>query len=150
MRQRFQAYLLVSVVFASFCMAEFQVHTYTAGDQKNVDIAADSLGGSVVVWSSYLQDGSSNGVFAQRFDPNFSPIGEESQINVASSGNQTEPAVAMDAAAGFVATWHGPGAAEQDREDIFARRFDTNGEPLGDEFLVNSLTADRQRYPSVA
>ncbi len=150
MRQRFPVYLLISVVFVSVCGAEFQVNTHTSNEQKNADIAADSLGGFVVVWSSYLQDGSSNGIFAQRFDQNFSPIGEESQMNVASSGNQTEPAVAMDAAAGFVATWHGPGAAEQDREDIFARRFDTNGEPLGDEFLVNSLTADRQRYPSVA
>jgi hypothetical protein len=131
-------------------MAEFQVNTHTTGDQKNTDIAADPLGGFVVVWSSYGQDGSSNGVFAQRFDPNSSPIGEESQINVASSGNQTEPAVAMDAAAGFVVTWQGPGTLEQDREDIFARRFDPNREPLGDDFLVNSLTVDRQRYPSVA
>ncbi|MHC4240217.1 MAG: hypothetical protein ACYSUC_10770 [Planctomycetota bacterium] len=150
MKQIFPAYLLVSMVLGPVFAVEFQVNTRTTGDQKNVDIAMDSLGGSVVVWSSYGQDGSSNGIFAQRFDPNFSPIGEESQINVASSGNQTEPAVAMDVAAGFVVAWHGPAPVEQDREDIFARRFGPNGRPLGDEFLVNSNTNDRQRYPAVA
>lgn len=150
MRQRYPVYLLISVVFASVCGAELQVNTHTANDQKNADIAGDPLGGFVLVWSSYLQDGSSNGIFAQRFDPNFSPIGEESQINATSSGNQTEPAVAINAAAGFVVAWHGPAPVELDSEDIFARRFDPNGEPIGDEFLVNSLTADSQLYPSVA
>ncbi|MEA3226459.1 MAG: hypothetical protein U9Q07_10960 [Planctomycetota bacterium] len=150
MKQTFLAYLLVSVVFGSVCAAEFQINTHTTYDQKNAAIAMDQAGGFVVVWSSYLQDGSSNGIFAQRFDPNCSPIGEESQINVTSSGNQAEPAVATDAAAGFVVTWHGPAPVEQDREDIFARRFDPNGGPLGDEFLVNSNTSDRQLYPSAA
>jgi hypothetical protein len=150
MRKGFLAYLLISVVFGSVCRAEFQVNTHTAGDQKNVDIAVDSLGSLVVVWTSYLQDGSSNGVFAQRFDPNFSPAGEESPVNTTTVGNQTEAAVAMDAEGNFVIAWHGPGLPEQDREDIFARRFDPNGGALGDEFGVNSFTVDSQLYPSVA
>ena len=58
MRQRFPAYLLISVVFASVCPAEFQVNTHTTYDQKNAEIAMDQAGGFVVVWSSYLQDGS--------------------------------------------------------------------------------------------
>lgn len=131
-------------------MAEFRVNTHTANDQRNADMAMDTDGSFVVVWTSYLQDGSSNGIFGQRFDPNFRPTGEEFQINTTSSGNQTEPAVAMDAAAGFVVAWHAPGAIEQDAEDIFARRFDPNGLPLGDEFLVNSHTGGGQIYPDVA
>jgi hypothetical protein len=69
----------------------------------------DQGGDFIVVWSSYGQDGSSNGVFGQLFDPNCSPLGEEFQINTTSSGNQAEPAVAMDAAAGFVVAWQGRG-----------------------------------------
>ena len=148
MKQIIMAYLLVSVVFGSVCEAEFQVNTHTTGEQKNADIAIDSLGSFVVVWSSYGQDGSSNGIFAQRFGPNFSPAGEEFQVNTTTAGNQTESAVAMDAEGNFLIAWHGPGLIEQDREDIFARRFDPNGEPLGDEFPVNSNTTDRQRYPN--
>ena len=107
-------------------------------------------GNFIVVWSSYGQDGSSNGVFAQLFDPNCGQLGEEFQINATSSGNQAEPAVAMDAAAGFVVAWQGPGFIEEDREDIFAQRFDPNGLPIGSEFCVNSYANNQQRFPCVS
>lgn len=150
MRHSFLSYLLTGLLFASVCGAEFQVNTHTTNDQKNAAIAMDEAGNFIVVWSSYLQDGSSNGVFAQRFDPNCSPLGEEFQINAASSGNQTESAVAMDAAAGFVVAWQGPGFIEEDREDIFVQRFDPNCLPIGGEFRVNSYTDDQQRFPCIA
>ena len=140
----------MGLFFASVYGAELQVNTYTTYDQRNAVIAMDAVGNFVVVWSSYLQDGSSNGVFAQRFDPNCGQLGEEFQVNTTSSGNQAEPAVAMDAAAGFVVSWQGPGLIEEDQEDIFARRFDPNGLPIGGEFRVNGLTDDQQLFPSVA
>jgi hypothetical protein len=56
----------------------------------------------------------------------------------------------MDAAVGFVVAWQGPGFIEEDREDIFAQRFDPNGLPIGGEFFVNSLADDRQLFPCVA
>jgi len=150
MRRIFLSYLLTGLFFALACGSEFQVNTHTAYDQKNAAIAMEKGGNFVVVWSSYGQDGSSNGIFARLFDPNCSPLGGEFQINTTSSGNQTEPAVAMDAAAGFVVAWHGPGLIEDDQEDIFARRFDPNGLPIGDEFRVNSYTGDEQVFPCAA
>ncbi len=150
MRHAFLSYLLMGLFFASVCGAEFQVNTHTTYDQKNAVIAMDAIGNFVVVWSSYRQDGSSNGVFAQRFDPNCGQLGEEFQVNATSSGNQAEPAVAMDAAAGFVVAWQGPGLIEEEREDIFAQRFDPNGSAVGEEFRVNSHTDDQQLFPSVA
>ena len=150
MRYVFVSYVLTGLFFASICGAEFQVNTHTTYDQKNAAIAMDEAGNFVVVWSSYLQDGSSNGVFSRLFDPNCGQLGEEFQVNGTSSGNQAEPAVAMDAAAGFVVAWQGPGLTEDDREDIFARRFDPNGAPAGEEFLVNSYTAGQQLLPSTA
>jgi len=150
MRFAFLSYLLTGLYFASVCGAEFQVNTHTTNEQKNAAIAMDEDGNFVVVWSSYGQDGSSNGIFGRLFDANCGRLGEEFQVNTTSSGNQTEPAVAMDAAAGFVVTWHGPGFIEEDREDIFARRFDPNGLPVGDEFRVNSYTGDKQVFPCTA
>ena len=47
---------------------EFQVNTYTTSEQWRPDVAADADGDFVVVWQSGDQDGSSWGVFAQRFD----------------------------------------------------------------------------------
>jgi len=150
MKARYLCFLILSMFFAGLCQAEFQVNTHTSYDQKNADIAMEPGGNFVVVWSSYGQDGSSNGIFGQRFDPNCSPIGEEFQINTTSSGNQTEPAVAMDAMAGFVAVWHGPGLLEENEEDIFAQCFDSNGIPIGDERCINRQIAGRQLYPDVA
>ena len=150
MRRSFLSYLLTGLFFASVYGAEFQVNTHTTYDQKNAAIAMDRGGNFVVVWSSYGQDGSSNGIFGRLFDPNCSPLGKEFQINATSSGNQAEPAAAMDAAAGFVVAWQGPGLIEDDREDIFAQRFDPNGLPIGGEFQVNSYTSDQQLFPSVA
>jgi len=150
MRYLFLSYMLTGLFFASICGAELQVNTHTVNDQKNAAIAMDEAGDFVVVWSSYLQDDSSNGIFGQLFDPNCGQLGEEFQVNGTSSGNQAEPAVATDAAAGFAVAWQGPGLTEDDREDIFARRFDPNGAPAGEEFLVNSYTNGRQLLPGTA
>lgn len=149
------AYLVITSAFVvselegltPAAIAELQVNTETTYDQKNAGIAMDAQGNFTVVWSSYLQDGSSNGVFGQRFDPDCKPIGDEFQINTTTAGNQTEPSVAMDAVGNFVVAWHGPGASE---EDIFAQRLDPNGQSVGVEFPVNSYTDGRQRYPKVA
>jgi len=51
--------------------SEFQINTYTLGNQRPKPgnaIAADELGNFVVVWQSDAQDGSAYGVFGQRFD----------------------------------------------------------------------------------
>jgi hypothetical protein len=147
MRGVLLSYLFIASISASACFAEFQVNTRTSNNQANPAIAMDVDGNFVIIWSSYNQDGNSNGIFGQRFDPNCSPVGDEFQINTTISGNQTESSVAMNAAGDFIVAWQGPGI---DEEDIFIQRFDPNGQPLGDELLVNSFTQGKQRYPTVA
>jgi len=46
---------------------EFRVNTYTTNRQAWVSVGADGAGDFVVVWTSYSQDGSVDGVFGQRF-----------------------------------------------------------------------------------
>ena len=46
---------------------EFRVNTYTTGNQGYPSVAADAAGNFVVVWQSDGQDGSSYGVFGQRY-----------------------------------------------------------------------------------
>jgi len=150
MKRIFFSYLIITSILASTSIAEFQVNTHTSSDQRVAAIAMDAAGNFVVVWSSRYQDGSSNGIFGQLFDPNGIPIGDEFQINTTTSGNQTESSVAMDDVGNFVVAWHGPSIIEEDKEDIFAQQFDPNGLPLGDELYVNSYTQGKQRYPMVA
>ena len=48
---------------------EFRINTYTTNNQESPSVSADGAGNFVVVWTSYSQDGSIDGVFGQRFGP---------------------------------------------------------------------------------
>ena len=146
LKRNYLTAVAIALVAAIACPAEFQVNTRTSSNQANPVIAADVSGNFVVVWNSYFS-GRSNEIFGRRFGPDASPIGGEFQINTTTSGNQKEPSVATDAVGNFVVFWYGPGVSE---EDIFGRRFDSNGQPLSDQFGVNSRTESRQRLPKAA
>ena len=45
---------------------EFQVNSYTTGDQMYPRVAANAAGNFVVTWNSNLQDGSFGGTFGRR------------------------------------------------------------------------------------
>jgi hypothetical protein len=47
--------------------SEFEANTYTLGSQSLPALAMEPNGNFVVAWQSYAQDGSMNGIFAQRF-----------------------------------------------------------------------------------
>jgi len=147
MKTALLTYLATALIVASTLGAEFQVNTRTSDDQKDAAIATDATGSFLVVWNSYRQDDDSGGIFGRRFNATGGPLGSEFQINTTTSGNQTSPTAAMDAAGNFVVVWQGPGIRD---EDIFAQRFDPNGQFLGVEFQVNSYTENQQLCPGVA
>jgi len=88
--------LLGSVVLAN---------QYRPHNQFAPKIAA--LGGTrLVVWTSYGQDGSREGIYG-RLVGQFGPLGDEFLVNTATIGPQLEPAVAADGAGRFLVTWAG-------------------------------------------
>jgi hypothetical protein len=136
---------------------ETLVNTTTQGRQGVPAVASDPAGNFVVVWQSggyrVSGDGSSTGIFGQRFDPTGIPLGPEFQVNTYTTGPQLSPAIASDAAGDFVVVWQsGTYGLGQDGSGagIFARRFDPSGAPLGDEFQVNTYTTGAQATPAVA
>jgi hypothetical protein len=84
---------------------EFRVNTYTTGDQLRPSVAVESSGSFVVVWSSYEQDGSAQGVFGQRYDSGGAPLGPEFRVNTHTTLGQRAPSVAADALGNFVVVW---------------------------------------------
>jgi hypothetical protein len=141
------SHLLIISIAVSASFAEFQVNTHTSNYQSNPAVAADANGNFIIVWNSQGQDSSSNGIFGRQFNSDCTPADDEFQINTTTVGNQTEPAVAMNSSGFFIVAWQGPGVSA---EDIFARRFDPGGQPLGGEFRVNTITAGSQLSPAVA
>jgi hypothetical protein len=60
---------------------EFQVNTYTTSQQRFAAVAANAVGNFVVVWTSYTQDGTADGVFGQRYASSGAAQGGEFQVN---------------------------------------------------------------------
>ncbi len=129
---------------------EFQVNTYTTGNQQNSKVATDAAGDYVVVWEDQSgEDGNSYGVFAQLYNAAGVPTGSEFQVNTYTYSFQYAPSVAMDAAGDFVIAW------ASNYEDgygngIYAQRYNAAGVPQGSEFQVNTYTTNTQYVPSVA
>ncbi|MHC4571906.1 MAG: hypothetical protein ACYS0C_07505 [Planctomycetota bacterium] len=147
MKQMSLSCLIIISILVSSSVAEFRVNSHTISFQRDAAVAMEAQGNFVVVWNSYGQDGDSGGIFGQRFGASGDPVGSEFQVNTTTTGNQKAPAVAMDNTGNYVVVWHGPGISE---EDIFAQRFDVNGQSLGNEFRVNDNTYSKQRFAKVA
>ena len=128
---------------------EFQVNSFTLNFQTKPAISHDSAGGFVVAWQSYTQDGSSDGVFGQRFNSSGSKVGGEFQVNSFTTSIQHFPAISHDFAGGFVVAWQ---SNNQDgpSDGIFGQRFNSSGSKVGGEFPVNSFTSNRQDAPAIS
>ena len=134
---------------------QFQVNTYTTGDQKNPSVAADAGGDFVVVWESNGSDGPDTqyrSVQGQRFASDGSPQGAQFQVNTYSQNSQIRASVAADADGDFVVVWQSNGSSgtDTDSRSIQGQRYDSVGSPQGAEFQVNTYTSHYQRSPSVA
>ena len=129
---------------------EFRVNTYTTGGQYGPAVAADPSGNFVVVWTSGIQDGSTYGVFGQRYASSGAPLGSEFRVNTYTTNAQNRPAVAANLAGDFIVVWQSYGQeGPQPFPGVFGQRYASSGTPLGPEFRVNTYTTLQQGYPSV-
>ncbi len=130
---------------------EFLVNTKTLKAQDNPSVAMDADGDFVVTWVDQDQDGSNEGVYAQRFNSLGVKQGGEFQVNTETTSKQEAPDVAMDANGNFVITWQSKSQDFGDGQDgVYAQRYDANGNTLGGEFLVNTTTPKAQDTSSIA
>ena len=107
-------------------------------DQWNPAIGIDASGGFVVCWTderNYFQS-----IYARRYDNNGSPLGASFKVND-SDDPASAPDIAVYSDGSFIICWmDGRYSSEY---DIFAQRFDSNGNPLGTNFKVND---DNEQY----
>ncbi len=126
-----------------------QVNTYSSNSQERPVIAMDADGDAVISWQSRYQDGSDYGVYARRYNNTGIAIDPaEFKVNTYTSGNQTEPSVAVDSVGDFVIGWR---SSEQDgsQASIYAQRYAAAGTPVGTEFKVNTFVQGSQTKPAV-
>jgi hypothetical protein len=135
--------------------SEFQVNTYTTGQQRAPRAAVKDGGDFAVVWASYGADGSDTSGFSvqgQRFASDGSPQGPQLQVNTYTTSYQDVPSVAAAADGGFVVVWQSFGSAGTDTSSwsVQGQRYASDGSAQGAEFQVNTYTTSSQYGASLA
>jgi hypothetical protein len=127
---------------------EFQVNTHTTRDQKRPSITGLNDGGFFVSWSSYLQDGSYDGVYAQIYNADGTIRVGEFQVNTNTFESQASPSITSLNDGGFVVSWQ---SYLQDGSGfgIYTQIYNADGTTRGGELQVNSYTDDFQSSPSI-
>jgi len=123
---------------------EFQANTETAQSQDDVAVAYDASGGFIVTWESSLQDGDESGIFAQRFAATGSPVGTEFQVNLTTSADQEDPAVAAGPGGDFVVAWNSFGQ-DASYNAIVTRRYTVGGGACPDTPQVGCRSGQAER-----
>ena len=121
--------------------------SFTATDQREPRVAADGLGRFIVTWEDQSKDGSGYGIFARRFSNDGAALGTEFQVNANALGSQRNPKICADAVGNFIIAWEDRATGDS---DVRAQRFDAQGQRLGAEFLVNTVTAGDQKSIGLA
>ncbi|WP_374246395.1 hypothetical protein, partial [Zoogloea sp.] len=131
---------------------EEQVNTYTAGQQVSPAVGRLADGGYVIVWSSDSQDGSSWGVFAQRYSAAGEAVGPEIRVNTVGGGEQSYPQVAGLSDGGFVVTWQDSNSNEGSGWGwgVFGQRYGADGSPAGGQITLNATTSGNQYHGTLA
>jgi hypothetical protein len=108
---------------------------------------ARNSGDFVVVWTS-AQGFFGDGIRGRRFDASGAPVGAEFRVNSSGGLFHVNPRVGCAADGSFVVVWTSYG--DGDSIGVAGRRFDAAGDPVGEDFVVNSYTTGMQGRPDVA
>lgn len=126
---------------------EFRVNTSTALAQTLPASAKLADGSYVVVWQSWGQDGSDNGIFAQRYTESGVKIGGEFLVNTYTSGAQTSAEVVGLENGNYVIVWK---SYDQDGNwNVYGQMYGADDVAIGSEFRVNTVTSGDQAHPSI-
>ncbi len=127
----------------------FMVNSYTTGSQANPAVASTQSGSFLVVWQG-SPDGtiSGNEVKGRMFGADGLPATDEFQVNTHTDMFQGEPSIAAWDNGDFVVVW--TSVVFGQAADIAGQRFDSDGDPIGTEFAVNSYTTLAQGTPQVS
>ncbi len=129
---------------------ETPANSTIANEQRLSSVATTPSGNHILVWQSKGQDeGDTEGIYAQRFNPDGRSVGFEIPVNQFTTGEQTTPVVAAAPSGEFAVAWISDG---QDGSGlgIYVRKFDAYGNPTSDELLVNSDVIGNQTAPAIA
>jgi hypothetical protein len=111
----------------------------------------NAAGSFVIVWDGDPNLAGLDDIHARLYDANGTPLGEQFLVNMTIADAQQYPQVAINDDGQFVIVWDCRIDPNNDSErDIFGRQFNNLGEPVSDEFQLNTFVKNDQRSPAVA
>ena len=124
-------------------------NTHTDKDQHDPAVAALNNDRFVVVWESYQQEVSNDGIYGQMFSADGGYFGSEFHVNTYVLNAQEDPEIGGLANGNFVVVWE---SFEQDGSSwgVYGQVFDPDGNKVGEEFHSSTTAANDQDEPSVA
>ena len=133
----------------------FIINSNTAGYHTHPSVAMDALGDFAVTWETYAtySENSSNvSVYARRFNAEGVAEGVDFQVPSTFKTLSNRPSVAMDSAGDFIVAW-GAYPSDGTGGNIFAQRYDSSGNTVGNQMHINNSTTNTTVYrvnPEVA
>jgi serralysin len=134
---------------------ETLVNTRTANRQSEPHVAALPNGGFVITWQDEPGEVVNALIYdikAQVFDAAGNKVGGEFLVSTETANGQWRPQVAALADGGFIIVWTDDSLTGGDSSEsaIKAQRFDSQGNRVGETFLVNVVTGGDQQGGHVA
>jgi choice-of-anchor C domain-containing protein len=131
----------------------FPINTYTSGIQIQAAAITLNNGDLIVAWQSYPQNNGHWGLYGQRYDNNGNKLGNQFQIHSSPYYDYSDPKIAVLTDGGFVVTyqsgdWNGNGI-DGSGYGVHGQKFDSTGNKIGSEFLINTYTTGNQFYQFV-
>jgi hypothetical protein len=139
----------MEVVMAYGGGKEKRVNSTAAGSQTDPEVTALGNGGWVVTWTSYGQDGSSGGIYQQRYNANGTRSGVETLVPTTTTNSQFQPHVASLTDGGWVVSWSSNASDPSTGAQIRLQAYNSNGTRQGVEMQANTTTLGEQSTSEV-
>jgi hypothetical protein len=127
-----------------------QVNNIAPKEQSYSSVATNSAGDFIVTWSTKRLADNKYSIAARQFDSSGTAIGKQFTVDQFDGADQLHSDVALAVDGSFVVVWQ---SSNQDSgsNGIYARRYGSHGQAVGDEFLVNQSTPTaNEAVPSVS
>ncbi len=125
---------------------DFVVNSTTVQDQYSPSITALADGRFVMTWYSN-DNGANYDIRARIYNADGSAAGNDFVVNSTTVQDQSRPGITALADGRFVMTWQSNDNGTN--SDIRARIYNADGSASGNDFIVNSTTANNQYNPSI-
>ncbi len=129
--------------------SQFLVNSTTTGNQQEPSVAIKANGEFAIVWSSYNQDGSEYGVYAQLYDAAGAVSKAEFLINDSTSGNQLHPEINASPSGRYFITWTSD-LLDASNGGVRMTALGLGGGKSFADLQINNRVSDYQQFSAVA